>query len=397
MFKNTYIIFGMLLTLAATTVAQQDESVLRDVLLGRFTKLQNLIVNYKVTTEFTPQITDEQAVTKLGEKIIMVTKKGSLVATKEFSILEKRYLYDKHLESWDQKIKHPDLPKVNLTKRQLDVFNPKRTEHLRCFEKNKPRGEIRNQRNLPEGDIDVALGLREFGQHELLTDVLINEMSISQPNSDQVILRDVDAKGVTHEWVFDLKLGYALTRYRRLVPPDKHVNIEYIMEDFKNIDGIFLPFKTRSRWKGRDNKTLRTDTIEIIEYKLNDPNNTPERYRIKWPEGTRIFDKRSGIHFSTKDGRMTYTNDEDIFEMALDEITNAEVKEQTTSVPSNDIDEQDKDVNAVEDKSANLPVGDIVPPKKPQKLFSQFCWAGVFAMAVVFVGLFIYRKHKTSP
>ncbi len=395
MFKNTYIIFGMLLTLAATTVAQQDESVLRDVLLGRFTKLQNLIVNYKVTIEFTPQIINEEAVTKLGEKI-MVTKKGSLVANKEFSILEKRYLYDKHLESWDQKIKHPDLPKVNLTKRQLDVFNPDRSEHLRGFEKGRPRGEIRNQRNLPEGDIDVALGLREFGQHELLTDVLINEMSISQTNSDQLILRDVDAKGVTHEWVFDSKLGYALTRYRRIVPPNNHVNIEYVMEDFKNIDGIFMPFKAKSVWKGRDKKTTRTDTIEVMEYKLNDPNNTPERYRIKWPEGARIFDKRSGIHFSAKDGQMTYTNDEKIFEMALDEITKVEVKELSTSIPSNDIAKQE-DVNSIEEQPTNLPVGDIVPPKKPQKFSSKLWWAGLLAVAVVFAGLFIYRKHKASP
>jgi len=85
MFKNTYIIFDILLTLTATAVAQQDETVLRDVLLGRFTKLQNLIVNYRVTTEFTPQKTDEQAVTKLGEKIMLI-KKGTQVATKEFSI-----------------------------------------------------------------------------------------------------------------------------------------------------------------------------------------------------------------------------------------------------------------------------------------------------------------------
>jgi hypothetical protein len=78
------------------------------------------------------------------------------------------------------------------------------------------------------------------------------------------------------------------------------------------------------------------------------------------------------------------------------EITNAEVKEPTTSVPSNDTDEQEN-VNAVEDKPTNFPVGDIVPPNEPQKLSSQLWWAGVFAIAVVFVGLFIYKKHKASP
>jgi hypothetical protein len=395
MFKNTYIIFGMLLTLAATTVAQQDESVLRDVLLGRFTKLQNLIVNYKATKEYTPDLTNEEAVTKHGGGFEVINT-GNLIEIKEFSILENRYLYDQHIESWDRKITHPVLSEINLTKRKLNVFNPDRSEHLFVFERGRPRGAIRNQKNLPKGDIDIALGLRKQGQPELLTDMLIKEMLISQPNSDKVILRDIDARGRTHEWIFDLKLGYALTGYKKLVPPDNRVNIEYIMEDFKNVDGIFLPFKIRSIWKGKDNKILRTDNIEIIKYKLNDPNNTPERYRIKWPEGTNIMDTRSGIPFSAKDGRMTYTNDEEIFNMALDEITNAEVKEPTTSIPSNDIDKQE-DVNAIENKSANLPVGDIVPQKKAQKPLSQFLWAGVFAIAVVFIGLFMYKKHKTSP
>ncbi len=394
MFKKKYIIFYLLFVLTSTAQAQQDETVLRNVLLGRFAKVHNLIVNYKVTKELTPDLTDEQVVTERGDRIAVIDT-GTIVAINEFSILENRYLYDQHIESWDRKRRHIDFSNINLVRRRLNVFTPDRSEHLRVFESGRPRGEIRNQRNLPEGDIDIALGLRKRGQHELLTVLNINDMSIIQSNSDQVILSNVDAKGITHEWIYDLNLGYALTHYRKLVPPDNHVNIEYIMEDFKNVDGIFLPFKARSKWKGRDNKTLRTDTIEIIEYKLNDPNNTPERYRIKWPEGTRIVDTRSGFSFSAKDGQMTYTNNEKIYEMALDEITNAEVEEPTTPALSKDIGEQE-DVNAVEDERASLPVGDIVPPTELQKLSSRFLWAGMFAMAVVFVSLFVYRKHKAS-
>ena len=399
MFKNKYITFNIVLVLACSLMAQEDEKIVREIVLARFKRLHNLILNYKVTTEFhlPPGFDPQNAIKRLGSQV-MIIDTGNRVETKEFSVLENRTLYDQHLDSWNRKIEHPDLDIVAFTERKVDAYNPDRTEHLHVTKGVRtPRGEIRNDRTLPRGDIDIALGLRRNHSPVLLTEELIKEMAIDQPNSDQVILRDVDAKGITHEWIFDRKLGYALTSYRTRIPPDNWIDVEFVMEEFKNVDGIFLPFRIsgmdRTSSNGRKRLVQEYD-IQVAEYRLNDPTNTPERYRIKWPEGTRVYDMRSGFYFFVKGGQMTYVNDEDIFEMALDEISKAEVNEPNTSAPSHDTDEQDEDLNAVEDEPTNLPVGDIVPPKEPQKLSSRFWWAGVFAMAVFFVSLFVYRKHK---
>lgn len=402
MFKNKCIILKIVLVLACPLMAQEDEKVVREILLARFKRLQNLIVNYKVTTEFSGISPQAAIVVREEGHGFRVYNTGTRIANKEFSILGKRTFYDQYLDSWDRKIKQPNLPKIPFMERKVSVFNPDKTETLFVYKDgNHPQGEISDRKTLPEGDIDIALGLRIFRQHDLLMDKLIKEMTIRQPSVDQVILIDVDAKGITNELIFDRKLGYSLICFRRRVPPENKVNVEFVMKEFKNIDGIMLPFKIRSSWrtwKNGQEKTVRIDTIEVSEYRLNDPTNTPDRYHIKWPEATRIIDARSGISLITKEGSIASIDDYDIFEVAMDDMLKEVMNERNSSAPSHETDEQDEDMKAVEDKPANLPVGDIVPPKEHQKLSSQFWkWAGVFALSVFVISLFVYRKHKANP
>lgn len=307
MFRKTHILFGILLFFTIPLMAQGEEEKVRAPILDRFKKLHNLIVNCKVTTEYPmmPDIKPEKVITKKESGGLSVMATGTKIEHLEFSILENKTRYDTNLDSWDRKIESPYLDEIPFVEKRIRVCGPDRSEH---FDRTKGvkvhSGEIRNDMGLPPWSIiDVALGLRKYEDKALLTEKSIREMTIEQPDSNQVILSDVDSDRLTHKLFFDKKLGYALTRYRimRILDPNV-VYIEITMGNFKNIDGILLPFTMHAveqmSYKGKTYNSIEWD-IQVASYRLNDPNNTAERYYIKWPERTRVFDYISGLRYIT--------------------------------------------------------------------------------------------------
>ena len=406
MLKNMYIILIILLMSVITVIAQDEEAEVQQVLIGRFRKLQNLIANYKVTTEWISEKDPKDAVRKVGDSI-GVTSTGVRVTQREFSVLGNRCLRDERLVSWDRKIKDKEaeryLQMIPTTQRELNVYGPDRTEHLLVEKRTQRpanyRGEIRDRKDFPSDcSIGVALGLRQFDLHSLLTEEAVKKMTISRGDSGQVVLTNVDDKNITHEWIFDPKLGYGLTFYRMRVPPENYINIEFAMEDFRNVDGIVLPFKMNQRWMNSQEVTFRSDTFEVSDYRLNDPANTVERYHIDCPEGTTVFDTRSRIAFKVKGGEMAYVGDDRIYEMALDEVYKAQVNEPSNSAPSPDANKPDEVVKAIEEKSVDPTVDDIMPLAESEKSFSLF-WklAGGLVLAVIVVGFLAYRKRQMHP
>ena len=128
----------------------------------------------------------------------------------------------------------------------------------------------------------------------------------------RISLRGGNPKGNTSEWLLDPELGYAAVRYRVYEKGDAKVGVEYRMEDFRSVDNLMLPFKICGVWGADPNRPVRTETIKVSTYRLNDPENTPDRYHIDWPEGTRIMDTRAGVAFRVEAGGLRYVDDERI-------------------------------------------------------------------------------------
>ncbi len=129
---------------------------------------------------------------------------------------------------------------------------------------------------------------------------------------------------------------------------------------------------------------------------MNDPTNTPERYRIKWPEGTRVFDTRAGISFVAEAGRLSYAGDDEIFRIAMAQTSvEAEANEPNASVPSHVADEPPDDVNTLQTQSPNLPLGDVVSSKEPQRFFLGFRkFAGIVIVALFAVTLVSHKRRR---
>ena len=146
----------------------------------------------------------------------------------------------------------------------------------------------------------------------------------------RISLRGGNPKGNTSEWLLDPELGYAAVRYRVYEKGDAKVGVEYRMEDFRSVDNLMLPFKICGVWGADPNRPVRTETIKVSTYRLNDPENTPDRYHIDWPEGTRIMDTRAGVAFRVEAGGLRYVDDERIARIALEQLSRSQAKEPNT-------------------------------------------------------------------
>ena len=68
--------------------------------------------------------------------------------------------------------------------------------------------------------------------------------------------------------------------------------------EFERMDDLFLPFRsvyTEYRPEaGLPTPSLRV-TVDVDEYKLDDPRNTHDDFRIEWPLKSSVIDARTGV------------------------------------------------------------------------------------------------------
>ena len=143
--------------------SQGNQSLTREVILARLERLQNLIVDYEITTKYTPPFPPEFIVRKEPNGSLRTMHTGTRITHKQFSVLRDHLMYRADDESWNREFDHPDLAKVSVLESSLHVRTPNRTERFQRDSRGSEtyRGEISNYAPLPgSGELDVALGLR---------------------------------------------------------------------------------------------------------------------------------------------------------------------------------------------------------------------------------------------
>ena len=297
------LIIHLLASGASLSIGADDPAIVQEVLAARLESLQNLTVKYSYTHKNSLPSGLRERMLQKSEKTAVIGRGGFLAtgintSQKEFSFLEGRARYD----SWLKERRLDREPPVPLRDNEFEVVScpGDRVERLWRLEGSKVHsGSISHPKtSITYNDIELGLGMKSWRQDNWLTPADLRVMAVSLPDDDLAILRRVDDKGRTDEWTFDRRLGYALTSYRRLFPPENLPNFEVTAEKFKNVNGLMLPFLVVSRMHYRENgQSQVTDEvrIEVHEYRLNDANNVPERYHIKWPDNTILFDERSGV------------------------------------------------------------------------------------------------------
>jgi hypothetical protein len=295
--------FALLLCLSIPRMnyATENEATVKLAIQARLEQLQNLRIEYRQTTTYTPpeKLLKKAKTDEKGRSFLIET--GTEQSRCTFSFLDGLARYTRILTE-----KNPVIVPSTPVAKQILVDTVYKADHVERFSvrenDSQPKGAVCSFKStkLPTDSVEIGLGVRAWSGQTWHTAQSLDKMNIEKVDSNCVILRNIDDKNCTHEWIFDPQLGYALKSYRRLVPPDNHVNIQYDMENFESVNGVMLPRSIKSKVfyaeEGRL-KLAEESSCEIEKYAINASDNTPDRYRIEWPDNTIVYDQYLGMSF----------------------------------------------------------------------------------------------------
>lgn len=315
-FNRFAFAFGLLSLIgsawAADTAAQAE---LRSVLQARLTQISNLYVRYR-TEELYAAPAKSITLPGGGRMSPLI---GAKVLEESFSLLVPNCMVDSRMskqgiESMKSGIGAAGVEIYTLVKTASRVETLVRQPGDKDLIGMVENGDVSAPRTLV---IDVALGLRREDGTKWMLPAELNNMSLELKGGD-IELRDLDDHQRTHVWIYSRTPGLPLRTYRVYTPPDNMVNVEIINDDFREVDGQMLPFTIVYRiqyFEGKQRFEPTKKQLSVAEYRLNDPENRTERYRLRWPAGTHLKDARSDQPFLIeKEGIL---RDEDIHQMLI--------------------------------------------------------------------------------
>ena len=276
-------------------LSPQDPEKVIETLKDRLARLRNIIVDHEVKTTYPPLRPGEVATTRpKGARFTITRVTGMRVWKKRFMLLEGKSRYETRITIIEGAAQGADWRPE--TEAQIRTYYEEGAEYLGLDQEGKPlRAVLYGPRRLPPPEIEIGLALRSHGQTDRLHPQALEGMRLHLPDNHTAILRANDNEQYTHEWTFDRRHGYALARYQRIPPPGRMTHHEVVMGDFRDAAGMILPYSmvlTSKTVRAGGFRTNLTSEVSVKSYRLNDPENTPSRYHIDFPNGTRIRDRR---------------------------------------------------------------------------------------------------------
>jgi len=273
----------------------QDARAVREILKSRLARLDSIIVDFNSKVTYPPLRPGEKAIVRpKGKNFRIIRVTGVREWQQRFMRLGRSSRYEKRLVAVEGAAQGPDWrPR---TETEIRTFWPEGSEYLGLDKDDNPvRAAVYDPKRLPSPEIEIALGLRAHGQVDRLTEEAIDGMRLDLPDGDRAIMWCKDNEGFKHEWTFLRKYGYALGRYHRSPPASGHGYHIATMSDFRDADGMILPYAMAFVSKtviGETTRVNMTTEIKVSRYEIGRADNTARRYRIAWPAKARVFDKR---------------------------------------------------------------------------------------------------------
>lgn len=296
------ILFISLICVHSYARAQTPDLVFaRDRVVQRLADLQNLTAQVDAVLTYLPS----RALTRP----IGISLEGAWGYSLSFRFLDGRAVYDWR---YDQATAEQARQRLGLGDvcRQLAVFSHERAETLdQRFNDEPGLGTITDSATLPtDHPIDIALGLRHYGQEGWLTPQMLQDAVLSRTASGTIALVLDTPPGsaggrstLRHTWEFDPNNGYAMVEYRASTVGASFAFAQIVCSDFKAIGTVSLPYTIEYRRfsiaGGQGVHPILNERMRVMHYLLNDPENTPESYVLNWPGHSFLKDMRTGELF----------------------------------------------------------------------------------------------------
>jgi hypothetical protein len=243
-------------------------------------------------------------------------------------------------------------------------------------------GTIDDRLALPPADIEAGLCLRAVGAQDRLNLTATDSYDLEPGTDGRIVMKGQRGRRIRDQWVVDPALGYAARSYRRVISDDGGADVEIIADDFRNVNGVTLPYlltlKRNHVAADGNTSTWVTSKILVKEYKVGSPENTPDRFQMKWPEGTTVIDKRSRLVFSVRNGQRVL-DDQRIYEETVKHIE----KKMREPFPSTA--RSSAGLPPVEERASPVPT--VIAPAV--SLTAKCAWIVVIA-ALVLAGVFAW-------
>ncbi|HEX2974135.1 MAG TPA: hypothetical protein VHP11_17510 [Tepidisphaeraceae bacterium] len=244
---------------------------------------------------------------------------GLYVEEGQFSLLEGRALYD--VAYAPETVKRFESEKAVFVRRTVKAYAYDRAESLVVHSQTKhAAGRISNTERLPSDyPIDIALGLRCFGEQAWFDPSRLTAAECTITDGGRVLMRISDGfrPGVSHQWEVDPKAQDAIVGYQR-IEANGSVLFDMKCSEFRSYGDRALPQVIEARFMapaGKDATVVRrTAKVTVTEYSLESADNTPERYHISYPSGSRIEESRLNVPLQAATTRSF--SDKEIFGLA---------------------------------------------------------------------------------
>ena len=149
--------------------------------------------------------------------------------------------------------------------------------------------------------VDLGLGLRNGEDGPWMTAQSLQTMTLAQDERGLVVLNGRNKRGQMLDWVLDPSKGYAPVVYRRhsgkIQGYSEFIAEEVTCGDFRSVNGILLPHLIIRQYFHYSGRVTQQWRATVHKYVLNGPDNTPDRYYIRWPKGMTVIDRRTGNVF----------------------------------------------------------------------------------------------------
>lgn len=278
---------------ALQAVVTSPTEAARMAVLARLEALRAIEVDYEVEESFTPERIRPLQNSLRGPVKLKV---GTERSTDRFCFLDgmARWVIRRSKETIEADRRNNIIPVVQI----VQTYSRGTFERLNV-RVDKALGAIEEHSQPPAFPaVDVGLGLRDGENGNWLSAAALEAMEASHDPAGRFVLRREIAGGQILEWVFDPAHAYALVSHRRvIIGPPQIIAIDFSASEFRHVDGIPMPFLIVRRNLYRNGEEVARWSARIKRYVLNGSGNTPDLYRLRWPQGVKLMDRRTGNEF----------------------------------------------------------------------------------------------------